>query len=280
MDTSKIGEFIDEIDDLVSTAQTTSDHTEQTKLIEEALKRACKMMKAINRDIADQAGVALAAAGLGAAEAKLRFLDVVQGREDLAVFQSKRSLESFLESVRPLLTSQKRMSRERIDRISAEVLSVYDNFMNEKIGLDEVKKQYKGLERFFCRPPRDGGGKTPPLLGPDKGPGGGSTAKTLDRARKWLVALTAAGWLALATAGKSPAPESHPEPPVPVQVPHNLALLSLLMFVGFASFLDETHGLPGEEYVPSFGDPEYAGEVAGEEHKRARHAGATEEEYA
>lgn len=218
--------LLDQIDDLVAEAATTADPVEKRRLLERALKLACKFITRLSRRLKRFIRQALKDAGLEAEGLSLPLADVAVAHPELEVFRDRETLEDFLNSTADLLEQQGYLNRKRLDELKGEVSGRFDQMLAQQLSLEEFTNKFEMLHRLICRPPEgpDGGGD----------PGGGGPTETpgqrASRIIQTLGALATIGGLIAALMFGSPdkpVPQQPAKPPV--ELPNEIRLLALLL---------------------------------------------------
>lgn len=234
--------LLDQIDDLVAEATTTADLVEKRRLLERALKLACKFITRLNRRLRRFIRQALKDAGLDAEGLSLPLADVAAAHPELEVFRDRETLEDFLNSTADLLEHQGYLNRKRLGELKGEVSGRFDQMLAQQLSLEEFTHKFEMLHRLICRPPEgpDGGG--------DPGGGGGPTETPGQRASRIIQTLgalaTIGGLIAALMFGSpdKPVPEQPTKPPV--ELPHELRLLALLLLAALVDWLDAQGMIP------------------------------------
>lgn len=233
--------LLDQIDDLVAEAATTADLVEKRRLLERALKLACKFITRLDRRLKRFIRQALKDAGLEAEGLSLPLADVAAAHPELEVFRDRETLEDFLNSTADLLEQQGYLNRKRLDELKGEVSGRFDQMLSQQLSLEEFTNKFEMLHRLICRPPEgpDGGGD-PGGSGPTETPG-----QRASRIIQTLGALATIGGLIAALMFDSPdkpVPEQPTKPPV--ELPHELRLLALLLLAALVDWLDAQGMIP------------------------------------
>lgn len=246
-------ELIDTIDRLVAQYQTTNDPEVRTRSLVEGLEHACLAMKKLNRLVNDLADRVLSEYGFGEQHAAYSFGDVVSRDEKLAPFQTPQALRDFLAAAEPLLVGQLFVSPRKIKELYSAVRDTYEHFMDQRVGLSQMREQFERLERFFCRPPDEGRGGSPVL--PPDGPDGRPSPARSTIVCGYLIAFAAISQLIIkvvevfaSAAGGLTAQLQTPEK-------RTVALLSVLLLTGFSDMLDRTEDIPEVVLIPGVGIP-------------------------
>jgi len=250
VETKELQGIVDKIDALVAEVRTTSDPELRMQRLQEGLKCACQLVTKLNRRLTGLTERVLKESGLSQEHASIPFRDLVFTDEAFAPFQSREALLDFLAAAEPLLVAQLFLTKEKIKPIVAQVRGTYEQFMDQKVGLDAMCSKFELLERLFCRPPFDGHGGSPLLDGDPKSGPSRSRGETVCTYLQTLAAIgnlvtsaiplfagSAAGVTNVRTAGEE-------------ESLRRLSLLSLLMLSGFADAVAQREVVPEEAYAP------------------------------
>lgn len=243
-----ITQLIDTIDRLVSEARTAADPKVRIRRLEDALARACEMMMRLNRRLKEFANRVLQEAGFGEGQADIPFNVFANRTEGLTHFQSKEALLDFLAACEPLLVGQLFLSKRRIQEVLSEVRNAYEMFMDQRVGAALMCKQFETLERFFCRPPYEGGGGTP--IFDDNGPNGGLSSTRSETVCLYLSTFASIGSLIASVIALFASAGTGPTAQLQTPETRTVALLSLLLLSGFSAMLDEQEDIPAMAYTP------------------------------
>lgn len=251
--------FLDEIDEIVAEAETTTDPQKRIELLEKALFLACRYTKSLNRQIGTVIKNVLERGRFDESRATIPLRDIAQSDPQLQVFRHKEILVEFLEAGRGLLRNQMAIPEEKIDQLLANIDQSYELFMDEKMSAEPLLENFKRLEDFFCRPPWGGPGG--PLVGPNPtqdGPGG-VTAGREQRVLNYLDTLSNVGSFLASVFGKMFGAQS-PRSEQPLEVsefPYDYQVLALLLVAGFRQGLENDEEIPAQRVMPV--TPVYAG---------------------
>ena len=249
MTEEELTQLTDTIDRLVSEARTAADRKVRTLRLEEALARACDMITQLNRRLERFVDRVLQEAGFGEEHEAISARDVVNGNDELAHFQSREALLDFLAACEPLLVGQLFLSKRRIQEILSEVRDTYEQFMDQRVGLSQIREEFMRLERFFCRPPYDGGNGGSLLDG-----GGADTGPSVERGGKVCRYLqTFATICGLIVSIITLFARAGTDPTAQLQTPEKrtVSLLSLLLLSGFSAMLDKNEDIPPNGSTPN-----------------------------
>ena len=193
MNAAELQKLIDEIEGLVADAQVAPNYRERVEYLRQALVKACKYVKRLNRQIAQIVSAVMAEGEFDPARQALPLKDIVGDDPQLEVFRQKRYLLDFLYASKDLLEGDMRFTRARIGAAMKQVELSYNEFMEEKIAVNPVVEQFQKLESYFCRPPWGNPGGS--LVGPhpkDDGPSGVTRSRE-ETVCRWLGTLATVG---------------------------------------------------------------------------------------
>lgn len=241
-------ELIDTIDRLVADYQTAPDPEVRTRYLVDGLKHACLAMKKLNRLVNDLADRVLSEYGFGEEHAAISFRDVAGANDELAPFQSSQAFRDFLAATKPLLVGQLFVSPRKIKEMSTAALDSYEHFMDQRVGLSQMREQFERLERFFCRPPDEGRGGSPvlPSDGPDGRPSSGRSMIVCG----YLIAFAAIGELIVKVVEVFVSAAGGPAARLQTLEKRTVALLSVLSLSGFSDMLDKNEDIPETVVTP------------------------------
>lgn len=243
----KLMQLADTIRCLVAEVRTSTDPEKRTQCLQDALTRACEMIMCLNESL-EWVDRILKGSGFGEEHAAIPFRDVVNGIDELAHFQSKEALLKFLAACAPLLVSQGLSPKKEIQEMLSHVRDTYEQFMDKKVGLDQMCEQFDRLERFFCRPPYDGcdGSQLIDRGGPD---GGVSVARG-ETVCCYLATFAAIGSLIVSVITLFACATTGPTAKLHTPEERTVSLLSLLLLSDFSHMLDKREDIPTKLYVP------------------------------
>lgn len=251
MNETELKKLLQEIDDLVTNAETTPDSAERLKFLQEALAKACRYIKGLNARIPSIISEVLKRGRFDPELVMLPLRDIAAADEELEVFRDKKILLEFLRTGKGLLKNQMQMSDDEIYEILRHIEQTYDLFIDESIAEEPLLKKFDDLQEFFCRPPWGGPGG--PLVGPepdDDSPSGVTVERTV-KVIGFLGTLSSIGSFIIKiiehfsiTGEKSKTSESE-------SIPYTHQVLALCLFSGFVSYLDAGQEIPKRVLVPS-----------------------------
>lgn len=234
--------LLEEIDDLVSKAETTINPSERIKPLQEALFKACRYIKGLNNRIPNVIKQVLERGRFDPDQLMLPLRDIASSDKQLEIFRDKDILLNFLRAGRGLLRNQMVLSEDQIDDIFRHIEQTYDLFMDEKIAQEPLLEKFEDLQRFFCRPPWGGPGG--PLVGPDPNDDGpsGVTLERTETVVGILGTLSSIGSFIIEILKHFPGAQLSEIEDEPIPYPYQI--LALCMMSGFVDYLDANQEIP------------------------------------
>ena len=120
--------------------------------------------------------------------------------------------------------------------------------MDQKVGPAQMCEQFEKVERFFCRPPYEGGGGTP--IFDDNGPNGGLSSTRSKTVCLYLSTFAVIGGLIVSIIALFASAGTGPTAQLQTPEKRTVALLSLLLLSGFSAMLDKQEDIPAMPYTP------------------------------
>jgi hypothetical protein len=258
MNAKSLQQLLDEIDEIVARAETTSDLQQRIKLLEKALFLACRYTKTLNRQIGTVIQNVLEWGRFDESRATIPLRDIAQSDPQLEVFRHKDILKEFLSAGRGLLRNQMGISEKAIDELIGNIDRSYELFMDEKMSSQPLLENFRRLEDFFCRPPGGPGG---PLAGPNppSDAPGGVALKRMSKVAEILESFSKILGFLTGVFGKSLGNHSlREEKPIQVsEFPYPYQVLALLLVAALRQGLENDQEIPEARVTPQV--PAFAG---------------------